>query len=183
MQLGTLKEGMVRIYLLVLLLIGVLGLAPSSLAQERDLTGVYICEGMNPDGKAYQGIVEIAKNHDTFELRWRFAPAGTAVGFGIQSGDVLAVSYYGGIVGLVVYQIEDGPKLVGRWTAAGADGALFSETLTKTRIQLRDPRELRPGKSKDATPPGARGVRTEDQTGFGFRLIKSPEIKPGLVTY
>ena len=141
---------MTRNCLPILMAIGVLSVTPAAgLAQDRDLTGAYMCEGVNPDGKAYQGLVEIAKNHDVFRLTWRFAPEGGAVGFGIQSGDVLAVSYYGGMAGLVVYRIEEGNRLVGRWTAPGADGEIFTETLTKLKIRLRDPSQLRPGNSDE----------------------------------
>jgi hypothetical protein len=54
-----------------------------------------------------------------------------AVGMGIRTGDVLAVSYLSGLPGVVAYRIEEGDRLVGEWTVAGAEGELFSETLVK----------------------------------------------------
>ena len=35
-----------------------------------DLSGVYACEGTNPDGSAYTAVVEIVKRQDTYLVRW-----------------------------------------------------------------------------------------------------------------
>jgi hypothetical protein len=35
-----------------------------------DLKGVYICDGVNPSGHPYQGMVEIVKDHDAYQLVW-----------------------------------------------------------------------------------------------------------------
>jgi len=133
----------------------IVGLAASAAAQSpepQDLEGVYVCQGSNPDGSAYQGIVEIVKDHDLFHVRWLFPESGTqAIGVGIQRDDVLAVSYFAGAPALAVYKIEkntddgDSPKLTGKWTVEGAEGAVFSETLTRAHVHIVEPdREPQP---------------------------------------
>ena len=114
-----------------------------------DLAGLYRCDGTNPDGTAYQGVVEIAQVHDTFRVRWTLKDDTAVVGVGIVSGGVLAVSYFGGAPAVVVYTI-DGSRLVGEWTMGGPDGVIASETLTKVanRPQQRRPVE----KEKDPAP-------------------------------
>jgi len=104
-------------------------------APAPDLAGVYVCNGVNPDGSPYVGLVEIASVNGALELQWIFEGEVVAVGMGIRSGDVLAVAHYTSAPGVIAYRIEDGDRLVGQWTVAGADGALFSETLTKVPPQ------------------------------------------------
>ena len=122
---------MVRIFLVgvVLVLSGAIGStgAPDS---PPDLVGVYRCDGMNPNGSAYQGVVEITKLRDTFRVAWKMDD-GSVIGVGIYSGSVFAVSYFGGAPAVVVYKV-DGNRLVGEWTMGGIDGKVYAETLTKT---------------------------------------------------
>ncbi len=130
---------MVRMRAFVFVLVtAVLGSAIPAFAQQddtadaTDIAGVYRCDGVNPSGKSYRGMVEIVRVHDTFQLRWTF-PQGTdaALGIGILTNGVLAVSYYGGATaGVVVYKIAAGQPLVGEWTVLGSDG-IFTETLTR----------------------------------------------------
>jgi len=126
-------------------------------AQDKDiaLDGVYRSEGVNPDGTKYRGTVEIAKDDQTYLVRW-LARQVTSIGIGIVKGDVLAVSYYTGTnIGVALYRIEKGPRLTGEWTVLGADGQRYPETLTKmgrdARLEDPDafagaaPREVRAG--------------------------------------
>ena len=76
-------------------------------ASEKSLTGVYACEGTNPDGGIYSGIVEIVSIKDTYLVRWTMPNDSQVVGVGILSGDQLSVSYYGGTPALVVYSIAE----------------------------------------------------------------------------
>lgn len=127
-------------------------------AQDKDiaLDGVYRSEGVNPDGTKYRGTVEIAKDDQTYLVRW-LARQVTSIGIGIVKGDVLAVSYYTGTnIGVALYRIEKGPRLTGEWTVLGADGLRYPETLTKMG---RDARQQDP----DAIPGVAPGeVRAGD---------------------
>jgi hypothetical protein len=105
-------------------------------AQTKGIPGTYRAEGMNPDGKPYRAVVEIEANGDTFLVRWLERAGVTAgVGVGIIRDNALSVSYIAGRqLGIVVYAIETGPVLTGRWTVLGADGGLYPETLTKMGV-------------------------------------------------
>jgi hypothetical protein len=93
---------------------------------------MYECQGIGPDGKPYRGIVEITKNDDTYRLQWTLGEeGGVYLGLGIIKDNTLAVSYFGEVVGVVLYRIETGSRLVGEWTVIGADGHVYSETLTR----------------------------------------------------
>src|SRR5262245_4673696 len=100
-------------------------------ASEKDFTGVYSCEGTNPDGKAYVGVVEILKTEQTYLVRWTMPNNTQVMGVGIFSNGVLAVSYFGGAPALVVYSTTADGKLDGKWTMGGAEGLVFKEVLTR----------------------------------------------------
>jgi hypothetical protein len=120
----------VLVGLVTLACIGPAYAAPDK-APESTLVGTYACEGTNPDGKTYSGIVEIIKHHDAYLVRWTMPDNTQVVGIGILNGGMLSVSYFGGTPSLVVYSVVENGKLHGTWTAVGADGELFTETLTK----------------------------------------------------
>jgi len=119
---------------------------------EVELAGVYACNGRNPDGSSYDTVVEIVKQDDAFVLRWFDQSELIAVGLGIRKGDVFAVSYFSGLPGVAAYHIEDGNRLVGEWTVAGAGGALFSETLTKMPAEMLEQRQ----QPLQSQPPSSR---------------------------
>jgi hypothetical protein len=100
-------------------------------APENRLEGIYTCAGTNPDGATYAGVVEIIKHKETYLVRWTMPDESQVVGVGIFSGNQLAVSYFGGTPALIVYSLAENGTLNGKWTAGGAGGAVFQETLTK----------------------------------------------------
>ena len=114
------------------------------------VVGTYSCEGTNPDGGTYAGIVQIIKHGDSYLVRWTMPDESQVLGIGILNGSTLSVSYYGGTPSIVVYAIENG-KLTGTWTAVGADGELFTETLTK--MPEGAPRPPKPAKRKSPPRP------------------------------
>ncbi|SRR5262245_5633345 len=120
-------------------------------APESSIVGTYSCEGTNPDGGTYSGIVQIVKHGDSYLVRWTMPDESKVLGIGILNGATLSVSYYGGTPSIVVYSIENG-KLSGTWTAVGAEGELFTETLTK--IPEGAPRPPKP--TKRESPPRPR---------------------------
>jgi hypothetical protein len=101
------------------------GCAPA--AHGADITGKYRCEGTNAEGKTYTGTVEITKVGDTYKVAWTLGSGESYEGVGILEGDVLGVSFGGGVV---VYKVEKG-KMSGKWTVPDAKGKVFTETLTK----------------------------------------------------
>jgi hypothetical protein len=127
-------------------------------AAAPDLVGTYRCDGKNPDGSGYRGVVEIAKVRDTFRVKWTLDDS-SVIGVGIYSNDVFAVSYFGGAPAVVVYKLN-GTNLVGEWTMGGIEGAVYTETLTKTSSEappnpeLPRPRDRRQERNRPTTPAG-----------------------------
>lgn len=142
----------VLVGLVTLTLIGPAYAAAPDKAPESTIVGTYACEGTNPDGGTYAGIVQIIKHHDAYLVRWTMPDDTQVVGIGILSGGMLSVSYFGGTPSLVVYSIESG-KLHGTWTAVGAEGELFTETLTKMPdgVAPKPPKPPKPAK-RDSPP-------------------------------
>jgi hypothetical protein len=113
---------------LAMLTVAVFLTSASARADEPDITGDYKCEGTNPEGKTYRGTVEITKKGDAYLLKWTLNAGDTYAGVGILEGDVLGVSYPGGVI---VYRVTKGGKLVGKWALAEGKGKAYAETLIK----------------------------------------------------
>jgi len=114
-------------------------IAPTLCAAQQvvAIDGMYRSDGVNPNGTKYRGTVEIAKDDQTYLVRW-LSQQVTSVGIGIVRGDVLAVSYFtGNNIGIALYHIEKGPRLIGEWTVLGSDGQRYPETLTKVGRDVR----------------------------------------------
>ena len=152
---------MLRTILILTMLPGLVTLtAAGDPAAPADLPGFYVCNGTNADG-TYRGVVEIAKQNDSYALRWFVDSEVVAVGLGIRTGDVLAVAYFSALPGVIAYRIEPGNRLVGEWTLADADGLVFSETLTRTPDQAgpgRSPSRPADPVLPDQGPPPQREV-------------------------
>ena len=124
----------------------------------RGVAGIYLCEGANPDGSPYQGLVEIVAVDKTYLVHWVMADGAEVLGVGIRNSDVLSVSYFGGTPAVAVYRI-DGDRLVGEWTMGGAEGMLYSETLTRMPDEKPQPRNRQPERQRRTRPvTGARSV-------------------------
>jgi hypothetical protein len=124
---------LVRAALVGLVTIALIGPVHAAQGQspENKIEGAYTCEGTNPDGTSYAGVVEIVKHKDTYLVRWTMPDESQVLGVGIYSGNQLSVSYYGGTPALVVYSLAENGQLKGQWTAGGAEGSIFRETLTR----------------------------------------------------
>ncbi len=125
-------------------------------APADDLSGVYACEGRNPDGSPYAAVVEIIKRQDTYVVRWTMPEDIQVTGVGIRRDGVLAVSYVGGGPAIVVYSVGEDGRLDGTWTLAGAQGAVFSETLIRVgdvlvRPERRVPSRTTPQRRREPT--------------------------------
>jgi hypothetical protein len=100
-----------------------------------DITGFYLCEGNNADGEHYRSLVKIEKHKDAYRVTWINGTIETGLGVAIRRNRTLSVSCLvrspdGAGVAVAVYEVQPGPKLVGRFTELGGDGGLRSETLT-----------------------------------------------------
>lgn len=132
----------IRLLALTFLLVLIANTPMAHADHEQELVGVYRCEGHNPDGEVYRGIVEIILTGHVLQLRWTMENGYVAYGMGLRDRKRLSVSYAGeSVLGLVVYEIK-GTTLRGRWTGPGAT-VTFSETLTKQK----------PGETLTPPPP------------------------------
>src|SRR5262245_6169471 len=154
---------MVRTLLMAVALLAALGRAGDASEQTGsqaatpkpgDPSGIYLCEGTNPDGHHYRGIVQIAAVEETFLVRWTLADDVEVTGVGILQNNMLAVSYFGGTPAVVVYKV-DADKLVGEWTMGGAEGRTYAETLTR----------MPEGTVPQLQPKPRRPIRTEPIAG------------------
>ena len=128
----------------LLLVVFVLGLASAPAAQinagrdNPELVGVYKCEGRNPDGKPYAGVVEIVNKGRLFQLRWTLESGEQTYGFGFVHDGALVVTVFGDPRGepmaptVAVYSVAKGNPLTldGEWAVIVAQG-IHSEKLTK----------------------------------------------------
>jgi hypothetical protein len=103
---------------------------PAPEVRKPGVAGVYLCEGTNPDGSPYKGLVEISAVDSTYLVHWVMANGAEVLGVGILRSGILSVSYFGGTPAVAVYRV-DGDRLHGEWTMGGTEGMLYSETLTK----------------------------------------------------
>ena len=124
-------------------------IAPTAAEADAPLAGTYDCQGVEPDGTPYHGVVQIVPNRGSYDVVWTFGTGQQYAGLGVVNGDVLAVSYFTNRPGVVAYRIEQtgkGPRLQGQWTVVGA-GQVFKETLTRLSRdvkRLERPPEPRP---------------------------------------
>ena len=122
---------------------------PARAAENPSLEGVYAWTGVDVDGTAIHGLVHVKRHGDSFLVAWLLHPDDTlpaAVGVGVAGEGMLAVLFYGPLTDAVVlYRIEDGGRrLVGRWVAAGGDGAVHPDVLTRVPDELRSSAETGP---------------------------------------
>jgi hypothetical protein len=110
--------------------------------EEAQLEGVYSWKGVDGDGTEIGGFVQVVRHGESFLVAWMssqddLVPA--AVGVGVADKGMLAVLFYGPLTDAVVlYRIEDGKRrLVGRWVAAGGDGAVNPDLLI--RVEVKEP--------------------------------------------
>lgn len=91
-----------------------------------DLSGSYVVNGNNPDGKGYKGTLTIAKAGAAYGLTWN--SGSISMGVGVTVGDALAVAVGDGCA-IAGYQINAEGGLDGRWSVPGG-GAVGSEKAT-----------------------------------------------------
>ncbi|MEL6178154.1 MAG: hypothetical protein AAFS10_04330 [Myxococcota bacterium] len=97
------------------------------------LAGTYKVTGSG-DGGGYVGVARITRlNDEVYHVEWNILPGASFFGLGMRDGNTLAVGIQSprepDYLGVVVYRISEGPTLEGRWTVAGAGGAVAGEVL------------------------------------------------------
>jgi len=109
--------------------------------EQIEITGKFVSISIDETGKEKKVPVEIEKRGDGYFLMWRLDGKLAYVGSGIRTGNTLSVAYFTqGHVGLAVYQIEKGPKLVGSYTAVGGAGLMVADEM---RPDTKDDAEVR----------------------------------------
>lgn len=81
-------------------------------ASAQQLTGSYTAQGLNADGSAYSGTVELAENGTTVALTWMVGGQNYA-GQGTRDGRILTVNW--GAVAPVIYVVMPDQSLHGTW--------------------------------------------------------------------
>jgi hypothetical protein len=128
-----------RSSVLVLSVIGLLVTTVGASARP-DLTGFYRSLRVTPEGQTSRGFVRIVAHAESYLVSWMLSPPVDEwvdwdpdfIGLGVVRDDVLAVSYFGeDMAGVVLYRIEGDDRLTGEWTAAGGDGRVGTEVLTR----------------------------------------------------
>lgn len=94
-----------------------------------EISGMYDCKSPH-----YSGMTIINKTGSIYQLWWIIGKD-QFYGVGIREGDTLSATWLSpdGRYGLVVYRIEAGPKLTGRYTMFPSNGTLQEEVLTFRR--------------------------------------------------
>lgn len=124
------------------------GAVPVSSAGQPAFEGVYIASGIDGEGNQYRRAVDIERYGDRFTVTWVEAEVvgqaiilePTWVGVGIVNGDTLSVSFVAeDTFGIMVYTLAGDGRMSGRWTLAGDDETVYSETLTKLPDRLPAP--------------------------------------------
>lgn len=108
---------------------------PKPAVEEKvDIVGKYRSEMTEANGKVVTTDVILEKRGDSYVLTYRLDDKILFVGTAIRKGDQLSMSWVsGGQIGVSVYKIEAGPKLVGEYTILGGVGVIGKETLTPWR--------------------------------------------------
>jgi hypothetical protein len=92
-------------------------------AAAADLSGKYAVEGKDPNGRAYTGEAAVMRKGDTYQVFWLLGDT-RAVGTGILTGDIFAVTYIiAGIPvpGLAIYGVGADGALSGQFTMLGSE--------------------------------------------------------------
>jgi uncharacterized protein (TIGR03067 family) len=102
--------------------------------EEIDIRGSYRSETYGPDNKKATMSAEIQKRGDAYLIKWQVSEGVAYLGTGIRQGDTLSVAWVNrGSVGVSVYKIEKGPKLVGVYTEVGGAGLVAKEVLSVSK--------------------------------------------------
>jgi uncharacterized protein (TIGR03067 family) len=96
-----------------------------------DIVGKYRSELVESSGKTLVTEAMVEKRGDAYMVTYRMDDKVLFIGTAIRKGELLSMSWIsGGQIGVSVYKIEAGPKLVGEYTILGGIGVTAKETLT-----------------------------------------------------
>jgi uncharacterized protein (TIGR03067 family) len=100
--------------------------------EEEDLSGTYRAESTEIDGSKHVAEAVIERVGDAYMVTYKKAKGIAFIGIGIRKGDIFCMSWMSqGQVGVSMYQIEKGPRLVGQFTQLGGPGMFGQEVMTR----------------------------------------------------
>jgi hypothetical protein len=79
----------------------------------NNFDGKYKVSGTRSYGKQYEGTIEVTRNGSGYQFDWDTGVRST--GFGIWRGDRAAIGFGGWPCSFMLYKVEPGGKLEGRW--------------------------------------------------------------------
>jgi uncharacterized protein (TIGR03067 family) len=105
--------------------------------EELEITGTYRSESIQEDGTKYTAEAVIDRIGDAYTVTYKKGPVVAYVAVGVRQGDTFSIAWLNrGQVGITLYRIEQGPRLVGQYTHLGGAGILSQETLTRAKKLL-----------------------------------------------
>lgn len=85
----------------------------ASRVEGSNFDGKYKVTGTRSYGKQYEGTIDVTRNGSGFQFDWNTGVRST--GFGIWRGDRAAIGFGGWPCSFMLYKVEPGGKLEGRW--------------------------------------------------------------------
>ena len=105
--------------------------------EKLDITGTYRAEAIQDDGTKYVAEATIERLGDAYVVTYKKGPVTAYIAVGIRQGDTFCMAWANqGQVGVTLYQIEPGPRLVGQYTHLGGAGIINQEILTRARKMI-----------------------------------------------
>jgi uncharacterized protein (TIGR03067 family) len=101
-------------------------------AEEGDLTGEYRSESFDITGRKILYDASIERVGDAYLIAYKVGGKLVYMGVGIRKGKIFAIGWLSqGQVGISIYEIEKGNRLVGQFEGLGGPGFLGTEILTR----------------------------------------------------
>jgi uncharacterized protein (TIGR03067 family) len=105
--------------------------------EDVPITGLYRSESIQEDGTKYLAEVVIERVGDAYRVTYKKGPITAYVAVGVRQGEMFCMAWVNqGQVGVTLYRIEPGPRLVGQYTHLGGPGILSQEILTRTKKMI-----------------------------------------------
>src|SRR5437870_8609744 len=104
---------------------------------EPEIAGDYRSESLELDGSRFVSQVTIERRGDSYFVTYKRGESIAFLGVGLRKGSTFSMSWTDKkVVGVTVYEIEKGPRLVGEWTELGGAGLLRSDVLTPAKKDI-----------------------------------------------
>jgi uncharacterized protein (TIGR03067 family) len=100
----------------------------------EDIVGVYRSESLEIDGSRHVAEAVIEKRGDAYIVAFKKGQVIAYIGVGIRQGDIFSMAWTSkGELGVTIYKIEKGPRLIGQYTELNGPGFLRTDVLTRER--------------------------------------------------